>query len=302
MKILPTIIWENNKYIVILQCIRIPTHQIINNMKIKATFFTLLVLILGLNLTGCRATANKIMQWGEDAESWMTLEPSKTLISKDFKFGKFAKVEISNGFHVEYIVDSSGTSDKLTVHIEMPSNYAEYIRVNENDDKLEIKTHGLDKIRKDLDYKIIKVTLKAPALHEIDLSGASIMNVSNSYILDDDLEIDISGASKLTVADLKCKSLDIDVSGASEVHLSEVISSSATYLECSGASNLKIREGKFDTLKAHASGASSINADNVNANMIDMEASGASSVGMSGQAQQIKKSSSGASSVNFDER
>jgi hypothetical protein len=106
--------------------------------------------------------------------------------------------------------------------------------------------------------------------------------------------LNISGASKATAGDLKSDNFKLDVSGASKIKLS----GEADHLdiEASGASRVEADDFKAGVVSAEASGASKIlvfATDSVTAN-----ASGASNITYSGNPKNVKKNSSGASSVN----
>ncbi len=57
-----------------------------------------------------------------------------------------------------------------------------------------------------------------PHLTELDVSGASEGNISG-FKSTESLDIDVSGASKITFPDLAAGDTDVDVSGASSVRL-----------------------------------------------------------------------------------
>lgn len=264
--------------------------------RMKKAIWIAVALIAGAMTSGCNANASSISKVVTSAGEWKTIKPSSTTVTRTFNVGKFSECEISGGYNVTYKVSSG---DSGTVTVEMPSNYEEYIFVKNIGGELKIKTQNLDK--KSLEMKDVTVTISAPACRSIDISGAVTMKTIGDYVFSKDLNAEVSGASNLSITNLKCSGLEIEASGASGVKITNAQVTSVSDLECSGASNIKITGNcKFDTLKADASGASSIKADNVNATYIDMEASGASSVTIKGRAQKVQKSSSGASNVKFE--
>lgn len=264
-------------------------------IKDKAIIF-ISAILAGIGTAGCNANASTIAEAAKSTGGWKTIKPSGTTVTRNFNAGQFNECKVCGGFNVTYTASSQGTGN---VTVEMPENYEEYISVKSSGGELKIKTQNLD--RKNLEMKYVKVSVSAPACKEIDLSGAVTMDITGNYNLGSGLECEVSGASNLTISELKCNGLDIEASGASGVKIGNAKVTSVAELESSGASGIKITgTAKFDTLKAVASGASSIKADNVDATYIEMEASGASNVKIQGRAQKVKKSSSGASSVKFE--
>lgn len=265
--------------------------------RVKNAMRVAVMLAASICISGCNVNASNVSEKVKSVSGWQTIKPSSTIVTRTFKVGTFAEFKVSGGFNVTYNI---ATNSQGTVAVEMPSNYEEYISVKISDNQLKICKINCDK--KDLELNKVKVTITAPACREINLSGAVNVKMVGEYSISTPLEADISGASNLSFCELKCNGMDMEVSGASGVKIVNARITSTAEIECSGASNVKINEGKFDTLEADASGASSIKGDNIVATLIDMEASGASSVKMNGRAQQVKKSSSGASSVKFEEK
>lgn len=264
---------------------------------IKNTLRLAIMLAASICLGGCSVNASSVSDMVKSASGLQTIKPSSTMVTRTFNVGTFAEFKVCGGFNVTYNV-AANSSGKVTV--EMPSNYEEYISVKNSDNELKIIKINCG--NKNLEMNKVKVTISSPACREIDLSGAVNVKMVGEYALSSSLEAEISGASNLTIGDLRCAGMDMEISGASGVKLANANVSSVADIECSGASNVKINGGKFDTLKADASGASSIKGDNIKANLIDMEASGASNVKINGQARQVNKSASGASSTKFEAR
>jgi hypothetical protein len=116
------------------------------------------------------------------------------------------------------------------------------------------------------------IRISAPNVSSIDTSG--VAHVSYSGIENDSLEIESSGASRVVLKGT-VGSLDIDMSGASKINAKELVAEKAD-VDGSGASSVTVEV------------TSSMNAD----------VSGASSVDYSGDPKDLKKSVSGAGSVN----
>ena len=98
----------------------------------------------------------------------------------------------------------------------------------------------------------VKVTISLPELNDLDVSGASSMTVAG--VNSDRLKIDLSGASTLSI-DGNARSVDIDLSGASNLKALNLMTDTAM-MDLSGASSAKISVAS--ELSADASGASSV--------------------------------------------
>lgn len=119
----------------------------------------------------------------------------------------------------------------------------------------------------------LTVIVATPALHELDVEGASTVDVrgvsgerfdvelEGASVVDlrgevQTLDADVEGASTLRANELTAHTAEIEASGASRV---EVSVSDSLRAEASGASTIRYR-GEPGTLKPHVSGASTIEA------------------------------------------
>jgi hypothetical protein len=152
--------------------------------------------------------------------------------------------------------------------------------------KLRYKGNGWGKNR-----KTVVVSITMPNLQGVDFSGASSANVGR-FSGTRNMDIEVSGASKVNM-EVDAQKVSMDLSGASSLTLlgrCDVLNG-----EVSGASSFKGRDFPAKEVNIEASGASS--AAITASNAIHAEASGASSIRYSGDAKNIRSSTSGASSV-----
>jgi hypothetical protein len=137
----------------------------------------------------------------------------------------------------------------------------------------------------------VTIAITMPTLEGVDFSGASVATVG-TFTSNQPLKVTVSGASKVTM-EVSASKVTMDLSGASVLTLNgkaDVLNG-----ELSGASVFKgmsfpVREANID-----ASGASK--ADVVANASLGAEASGASRISYSGDAKEVRSSSSGAGSV-----
>jgi hypothetical protein len=155
---------------------------------------------------------------------------------------------------------------EFAVEVEADDNLLEYVKTEVKGDTLKIYSEGNISTRNP-----IRVRIAMPSIESFDVSGASSGSLTN--VKNESLTIDASGASKIKVEG-EAKVLNVDLSGAS--HLD--------------AENLKAENVTVD-----ASGASS--ATVVASDEINADASGASNIRYVGEPKNVRKNSSGASSV-----
>lgn len=232
--------------------------------KIQHYFLVNLLLLCIFSLTHVTAYASysndKITASGPD-------------VTETRKTAAFSKLEVSNAIEVIYTV---GKQTKVSVTA--PQSIMPYVRteVKGNTLKCYIKTDNNYNINFN-NHKVV-MNITAPAICDFDLSGASSVKVTNELTGLSELEIDLSGASKMTVGTIKVSKLEIDLSGASNLDITSAAVTKAD-IDISGASNLEI--------------------DKAAANRMDIECSGASKADIAGKVQYCSIDVSGASSANL---
>ncbi|HEY0049331.1 MAG TPA: head GIN domain-containing protein [Pyrinomonadaceae bacterium] len=162
-------------------------------------------------------------------------------------------------------VDVTAQRD-FSVEVEADDNLLKHIKTEVDGNTLKIYTEGNISTRNP-----IRVRIAMPQIESFDVSGASTGSLTN--IKNETLSLDASGASKIKI-DGEARELIVDLSGASRLD----------------AENLRAEDVTVD-----ASGASS--ASVVALNDLNADASGASTIRYTGEPKNVKKNSSGASSV-----
>ncbi len=185
---------------------------------------------------------------------------------KQFDVTNFNKVKIGGAFVVtiqkgeNYKVVADGRESDL-----------DDIEVKVEDGKLRVENRR--KVKLFERNKRIGITITVPTIETIDLSGATLGKVVGFNNLGT-LKVDISGASK-TYIDVNAQKLELDVAGASKVEL----------------------HGSANTLDADLAGACSLDAEHMNIQNGDVQASGVSKVNL-GHIPNLKSNSSGASRIH----
>jgi hypothetical protein len=192
----------------------------------------------------------------------------------------FSKVKGSGNIQIEKRDASDFTSVKtggaitvdivaqrdFSVEVEADDNLLEHIKTEVKGDTLKIYTEGSISTRNP-----IRVRIAMPQIESLDVSDASTGTLTN--VKNETLTLDASGASKIKI-DGEVKELIVDLSGASRLD----------------AENLKAENVTVD-----ANGASSATVAVLND--LNADASGASTIRYAGEPKNVKKNSSGASSV-----
>lgn len=173
----------------------------------------------------------------------------------------FSAIDVSGAFEVEIVAQKD-----FSVEVEADDNLLELIKTEVDGDTLKIKSEKSLKSSNPL-----KIRISAPNIESLDLSGASKVNIAN--LNNDSLSLDSSGASKIKIEGTT-KSFDVEMSGASRLD----------------AENLKAENVSVDS-----SGASSAYVFVTNELKADL--SGATNVTYSGSPKNVQKKTSGASSV-----
>lgn len=172
---------------------------------------------------------------------------SGTLETREMDYADFTKITVGSAFKVDIT-----EADSYLISITLDNNLFEYLDTKKLGGTLYI---GLKSNRTYIDTTQ-QATVTLPALHELELSGASKANVSD-FSSSHAVELNLSGASHLDVNDMKTGDARFEISGASKA-----------------SGNIEIGDGKFNL-----SGASTMDLEG-SGNDVSIQASGASRVSL----------------------
>jgi hypothetical protein len=175
---------------------------------------------------------------------------------------EFSAVDVGGVFEVEITAGK-----EYSVLVQADDNLLPYIKTEVNAGVLKIGT--TERISSKTPLRVI---VTAPEIDHLDVSGASKVSLAGAK--NSELGIDMSGASKLKLEG-ETSELNIEVSGASSIDAESLQSKTAT-VDASGASKVAV----FVTQR------------------LNSEASGASNIQYSGNPANVEKKTSGASSVH----
>lgn len=204
---------------------------------IKSQF---LVLILGLLFSAFSAQAQR--------------SGNGNVTGKTFDTGEFTGIEVGGALKVSY-----AQADQYSVYFETDENLMDQVKVDVKNGVLHISVSNVRNATK------LQANIIAPTLQMINLSGAASFS-TESAIQADQLEIEASGAAKITAA-LATTNLRTQLSGASKADLSGY--STSHVAELSGASKLSAKGLDTETTTINASGASDawVTANELNKNL-----------------------------------
>jgi hypothetical protein len=238
----------------------------------KITFITAIISLLALMalFTGCIRVD--------------LAEKSGPLTSRTFDFTGFNGIEMGHAFELELT-----RAEACSINITAGENIMEHITVTVSGSTLKLGLEGWSHSW----YSSPKVKITMPSLVYLDLSGASRGNVQG-FRSSEDFELKLSGASTLYM-DMETGFFTADISGTST--LNGVLTAADVDLDLSGASHVDFT-GSGENIKVHASGASSVTLPDFSVNNADIEFTGASSgsINVSGR---LDVDLSGASSLGY---
>lgn len=196
--------------------------------------------------------------------------------------GSFHGVDGSNAVRIVFSVGEP------SVKVETDENLQQYIKTEVKDGILHVYQEDNTSLQS---TKSVTIFVSANTLDKIDISGASEFRMEGRVTMESGVEIEASGASKVTL-DVKAPSINTSVEGASELKLAG--ETRDFNVEASGASSVQAYDLATENATADASGASSIK---VFASVkLDADASGASDIRYKGNPALTSKDS-GAGSV-----
>lgn len=228
---------------------------------------------------------------------------SGDLVTEDYDFKDFSRIEVSHAFEVQIT-----RSESFKVEVTTDDNLVDRLRVEQSGSTLRIGMEpGIS-----FGTATRKALITLPALEAVQLSGASkggvigfdgkgdlsiglsgASSLALTSIEAGDLRLEVSGASKLA-GDLVAGDVRMEASGASQIQLSG--SGEDADLEASGASKLSLTSFELEDASVTLSGASTATVDV--SRTLDADLSGASSLTYSGGASVRNIQTSGASQIN----
>jgi hypothetical protein len=229
-------------------------------MKRITTVILIMTLVTAVFLTGCDA----VFTTSEDGE-----KGSGNLETRQYDFTDFTRVDIGHAFRYEI-----EQSDTYSISITADDNIFKNIEVEKDGETLRI---GLKPFISLFGSVTLEANITMPRLTGLESSGATRGNITG-FKTGDNLDLEISGASKVNLVDIATGNINGNISGASTLEG-------------------KITAGNIDM---EISGASNINGDLTSHDLI-LNFSGASKIDVGGSGNDILLDASGASRIELDD-
>ncbi|MFC1918679.1 GIN domain-containing protein [Chloroflexota bacterium] len=192
----------------------------------------------------------------------------KDVITEEKDFTDFNRVEVEGTFEVKI-----SQSDTFSTIVSADTDFFDYIDVSKKGDSLKISLNPRHTFTDfTLQAKTLKAEITMPALYGFSLSGAS-NGVVTGFKSSEDLDIVISGASSLEMADFEADDAEFEISGASKVAGNMNVND--VKFRISGASVVELA-GKAKDIILEASGASKVTLPDCQLNNASIALSGAS--------------------------
>lgn len=192
--------------------------------------------------------------------------------TKKIRVGNFQSLELRSNFDV-HVTKSNVYSVTVMGRAEDLENLD--VLVDGNTLKFNINTSSWSWLRYNKNHKKIGIQITMPRIKDAEFSGACRVSL-HGFTDEEQMNISVNGASKLTAESLQVDKLILDLSGASQVKIN----------------------GRVSKLNATISGASELMADKLVIRDADIEASGASRAQLNIQ-KSLQVEASGASKVEY---
>ena len=215
--------------------------------------------------------------------------------TKTYDFGDIKILNVEYNYQV-YV--TKGNSGK--VKIEYDSKFEDYLKVKYYADGKSLSISMDDRLPNMLKtgkQPRINVYLEMNEITKVDLSGACTVTFEGEYKAGE-LDIEVSGASKLNYLKIDGRNLDADCSGAAFCKISGNFTEDVE-LDLSGASKMEYA-GNSKVFEAEISGASKLSFSGKYDNT-EVTCSGASKANMEGSSESAEYECSGASNIEAED-
>jgi len=238
--------------------------------------FGVLIASVLLIVTGCTININGGLK---------VIAGSGVVVEVEEAVDTFTEVEVHQAFDVEVV-----QGDAHSVVIEIDDNLVEYLEVFTQGDRLSIGLKPNNRYKK----ATLKAVVTLAELGVVDGSGATSIGVSDGVVISDQFELRLSGASSFN-GKLEAESVVMSLSGASSANAE--MDTSNLEIDLSGASDVS-GSGQADHVKIELSGASDARLSRLDSKTAQIDVSGASDVALA-VSDQVEIDASGAASVTI---
>jgi putative autotransporter adhesin-like protein len=211
-------------------------------MKKVGIIIFIVALVAGVVLANLSSFGRFSTKFFDVSMNFGSVSGSGTIIKETRNIADFKSLDVGGVFRVEVTAQKD-----FKVEVESDDNLLPFIKTDVREGTLHIETDK--RLRSN---SPIVVRISAPDIENLETSGAS--NISIENIKNARLGLDSSGASKVSVQG-ETSVLVVDVSGASRIDAGS-LSAGTAKVDASGATNVAVNVA--DELNANATGASRI--------------------------------------------
>lgn len=199
----------------------------------------------------------------------------------------FTKVDIEVPAHAEISVSPGATAG---VSLSGSQNILSEVRTEVREGTLKIFIREGAMMVTD---EKIRATITMPALEALDLSGASDADIKGT-VSGNRLDIDVSGAGRVTAADVQVQDLEADISGSGDLSIATGATGKASF-DISGSGSVRAFGFVAQNIEADVSGSGDMEVNAVQ--QLDAEVSGSGNIRYKGSPN-IRQEVSGAGSIS----
>lgn len=252
----------------------------------KKIFVMSLVALVAMTMMSCVSLVNK--QYRNDTPSQVSE------IEKVTAMQAFDKVNVEAPVNV--ILEQTGSN---TVRVKGTNEQLEKMTIYVDKDGLTIDlkeyNQGLfDDLKNN--FKGVTVFVTVDALKDIKITGAGDVTIP-AALKSDDLNLHVTGAGDMNVAQLTCKNLDIKITGAGDMTMG-AINADAVTAKITGAGNVEVASLVAKSLDNKTTGAGNMEFKNMNVDVVKSHISGAGNVTLSGTVGSHEEKITGVGSVD----
>lgn len=228
-------------------------------MKKAGFLFFLAALVIGLVVANTFSFGRISGDFVKFSVNFGKARGSGNIVTEKREVSGFKSVDVGGVFQVEIVAQK-----EFGVEVEADDNLIEFIQTNVDGDTLRIES---DKRLKS--GSPIKIRISAPNIDGLQVSGAAKVTAAN--LNSQSLKIESSGGSKVTVAGQSTK-LWIEASGGARVNAGELIAIDG-HIEGSGGSNVDVNV--TGDLNSDVSGGARVIYNGTPANIVTNKSGGA---------------------------
>lgn len=212
------------------------------------------------------------------------------IAEKSFTFESFDGIVVRGAVDVVFIPTAGESSAVLRTD----ENLLDVYTLEVHDGELVISS---EKGRSPIPKKGTKLTVKAPAISKMHVSGSGDCSIEGALVVPGDFIFSVSGSGDLDAVSIACRSFTSKVSGSGDVDAGAIIADSATF-SISGSGGIDVKSITSESVSVGISGSGSADIGCKEAGDIAVSISGSGSIRLSGTARSLSQKISGSGSIN----